>query len=309
MKRSEDHNSEWISGLVSKICDSYKEEGLFREKKPRKLPSRIITIEILDNIFKILFPGFFGRRELEESNIGFYVGDVINFIIAKMNGELERAFCYWCPESTCEKCGCHLKAKNIVKTFILKLPAIRETLQDDIQAAFDGDPAAKSLEEIIVSYPGLYAISTHRIAHELYALDVPLIPRIMSEHAHSKTGIDIHPGAKIGRSFFMDHGTGIVIGETTEIGKNVKIYQGVTLGALSFPKDEKGNIIKGQKRHPTIEDNVTIYAGATILGGKTVIGKNAVIGGNVWLTSSVEPGMKVLSTPQFVKKSGSADNE
>jgi serine O-acetyltransferase len=185
-------------------------------------------------------------------------------------------------------------------TFLKKVPLLRELLADDVQAIFDGDPAAKSLEEIIFSYPGLKAITTYRIAHELHTQGIPLVPRIMTEYAHAVTGIDIHPGAKIGRRFCIDHGTGIVIGETTEIGNDVKLYQSVTLGALSFPRDEKGNLVRGKKRHPTIEDNVTIYAGATILGGETRIGKGSVIGGNVWLTSSVAPGTKVIiETPRL----------
>jgi len=173
------------------------------------------------------------------------------------------------------------------------LPAIRRLLKEDVRAAFEGDPAAKSFDEVIVSYPFIKAITVQRIAHLLYQQDVPLVPRIMCEWAHKETGIDIHPGARIGRGFFIDHGTGVVIGETTDIGDNVKLYQGVTLGALSFPRDEKGNIIKGAKRHPTLCDDVTVYANATILGGKTVIGKGAVIGGNSWITSSVRPGSVV----------------
>ena len=297
-----------MSGLVNNICESYKKEGIFVEKRCRKLPSKAIINAILGDLFKIIFPGYYGRRDLDESTVQYYVGDILDSIYTRLVEEVERALCYWCPATTtpdqCGTCDCLPNAKKLVQDFIQMIPAIREKIQGDVQAAFDGDPAAKSLEEIIVSYPGLYAIATHRLAHELYVEKIPLIPRIMSEHAHSITGIDIHPGARIGKNFFTDHGTGIVIGETTEIGNNVKIYQGVTLGALSFPKDERGNIIKGKKRHPTIEDNVTIYAGATILGGETRIGKNAVIGGNVWLTSSVEPDVKVLSTPQIVKKSG-----
>jgi len=172
----------------------------------------------------------------------------------------------------------------------------------DAEAAYKGDPAARNIDEVILAYPGFYAIFVHRVAHEFRKLGLDLMARIMSEYAHSKTGIDIHPGATIGESFFIDHGTGVVIGETTEIGKNAKIYQGVTLGALSFPKDHDGNIIKGQKRHPTIEDNVTIYAGATILGGNTVIGEGAVIGGNVWITESVPPHYKVVNRPIIEKK-------
>jgi serine O-acetyltransferase len=188
---------------------------------------------------------------------------------------------------------CQKRAHVVVKELLEKIPEIRANLSEDIEAAYSGDPAAVSAEEVILSYPCVLAITTYRIAHELYQQGVPLIPRIMSEHVHSKTGIDIHPGAKIGKHFFIDHGTGVVIGETTEIGDNVKLYQGVTLGALSFPKDEKGNIIKGRKRHPTVGNNVVIYSGATILGAEAVIGDNVVIGGNVWVTSKVEPNTKV----------------
>jgi len=185
-------------------------------------------------------------------------------------------------------------AENVTRHLLTQLPKVREMLKGDVIAAFDGDPAAKSYEEIVISYPCIMAIATYRIAHELYLKQVPLIPRIMTECAHARTGIDIHPGAKIGKNFFIDHGTGVVIGETTVIGDNVKIYQGATLGALSFPKDERGRIIKGGKRHPTIEDNVTIYAEATILGD-VVIGKNAVIGGNVWIKESVPAGVTVTT--------------
>jgi len=193
----------------------------------------------------------------------------------------------------CEDCGkCGEKAEDAVSHFIKSLPGIQKILQRDILAAYEGDPAAKSTMEVVMSYPGVYAIVVHRIAHILYEKNVPLVPRIMSEHAHSHTGIDIHPGAKIGSGFFIDHGTGVVIGETCVIGENVKLYQGVTLGALSFEKDENGNPVKGIKRHPNIEDNVVIYAGATILGVAT-IGANSEIGGNVWLTHSVPPHSKV----------------
>ena len=185
-------------------------------------------------------------------------------------------------------------AENVTEHLLRRLPKVRELLKGDVGAAFDGDPAAKSYEEIVISYPCITAIATYRIAHELYLKDVPLIPRIMGECAHSKTGIDMHPGAKIGKNFFIDHGTGVVIGETTIIGDNVKIYQGVTLGALSFPKDERGKIIKSGKRHPTIEDNVTIYAEAAILGD-VVIGKNSIVGGNVWIKESVPAGFTVTT--------------
>ena len=187
-------------------------------------------------------------------------------------------------------------SQTAVKTFLAGGAELRELLRDDIRAAYEGDPAARSELEIVMSYPGLYAICVHRIAHRLFSIGVPLVPRVMSEYAHSHTGIDIHPGATIGSGFFIDHGTGVVIGETSTIGKNVKLYQGVTLGALSFDKDEHGHLIKGNKRHPDVEDNVVIYAGATILGGETRIGHNSVIGGNVWLIHSVPPFSKVYNS-------------
>jgi len=203
-------------------------------------------------------------------------------------------------DSLCVKCI--QKGREEAVVFLERLPSIRRTLARDVQAHYDGDPASKSLDEIVFCYPGLYAIFVYRVAHEIFAREIPLMPRIMSEHAHSRTGIDIHPGATIGTDFFIDHGTGVVVGETTEIGNRVRIYQGVTLGALSVPKESDGGIsLRGKKRHPTIEDDVTIYAQATILGGDTVIGSRCVIGGNVWLTSSVSPDTTVLiETPQHI---------
>ena len=213
---------------------------------------------------------------------------------------MEKSLHYACKLGKCEDCNCADMARKAVFHLMEELPEIRKKLKKDVQAAFDGDPAAGSFDEIILSYPCINAISIYRIAHELFVMDVPLIPRIMTERAHARTGIDIHPGATIGERFFIDHGTGVVIGETTTIGENVKIYQGVTLGALSFPKDEKGEIIRGIKRHPAIENNVTIYAEATILGGETIIGEGAVIGGNVWITGSVPAGSKVtMSKPSY----------
>ncbi len=191
-------------------------------------------------------------------------------------------------------------APTVIDAFRARIPEVRRLLETDIEAAYEGDPAATSRMEVVMAYPGLYAVTVHRLAHELYNLKVPIIPRIMSEHAHSKTGIDIHPGATIGEHFFIDHGTGVVIGETTVIGRNVKLYQGVTLGALSFPKDEKtGMLMKGHKRHPNVEDNVVIYAGATILGGDTTIGHDSEIGGNVWLMDSIPPYSRVYNQTPF----------
>jgi serine O-acetyltransferase len=264
------------------------------------LPVRGKILECLDLLFEVLFPGHTGRRTVTRSNIEYIVGDLLCEINTELAEQIERAYRYDCQIKACVGCDCRTKAENTTYDLLMKLPAIRQWLKGDVEAAFSGDPAAKSYEEIVISYPCITAIATYRIAHELYLRDVPLIPRIMTECAHARTGIDIHPGARIGRNFFIDHGTGVVIGETSIIGDRVRIYQGVTLGALSFARDSQGRIIKGGKRHPTIEDDVTIYAEATILGD-VVIGKGAVIGGNVWVKESVPAGVTVtLSNPDLV---------
>lgn len=251
---------------------------------------------VVDEFMGILFPGCHGHAPLAESHMETLYNTRIRSAATLLAAQAENAFRYQCEFEKCKDCGdCRKNAEEAVITLVESLPNVRDLLQRDIQAAFDGDPAARSLMEIVMSYPGLQAIAIHRVAHVLYQKGVPLIPRVMSEQAHSSTGIDIHPGARIGGGFFIDHGTGVVIGETCVIGENVKLYQGVTLGALSFPKDEHGNPIKGVKRHPEVRDNVTIYAGATILGGETIVGEGAVIGGNVWLTHSVPPGAKVYN--------------
>ncbi len=292
---------DWLDNSVSKIaktlaksvdCSSFKDQN-------RKfiLSGQQAIHKLVDEIISVLFPGCHGIGPLPEEKLENAINIKLRAISIELAEQAENALCYQCAFDKCkDQCvDCKTKAENAVKTLINELPIVRATLQRDIQAAYDGDPAAKSLMEIVMSYPGIYAIAVHRIAHVLYREGIPLIPRVMSELAHSKTGIDIHPGAIIGAGFFIDHGTGVVIGETCIIGENVKIYQGVTLGALSFPKDEHGNPIKGIKRHPEVGNNVTIYAGATILGGDTVIGDGAVIGGNVWLTHSVPPGAKVYN--------------
>lgn len=251
---------------------------------------------VVDEFMGILFPDCHGHEPLTESHMETILNVRIRSASALLAEQAENVFRYQCEFEKCKDCeDCRKKAEEAVMAVVKSLPNVRDLLQRDIQAAYDGDPAARSLMEIVMSYPGLQAIAIHRIAHVLYQKDVPLIPRAMSEQAHSSTGIDIHPGARIGGGFFIDHGTGVVIGETCIIGENVKLYQGVTLGALSFPKDEHGNPIKGIKRHPEVRDNATIYAGATILGGETVVGEGAVIGGNVWLTHSVPPGAKVYN--------------
>ncbi len=281
-----------IQNLVGKIAQTYRGDSGINFIDTSNLPVRGEILQILDLLFEVLFPGHTGKRTVTKSNIKFIVGDILCQIYTELSEQIERAYLYQCKIDKCEGCDCQTMAENVTQHLLTQLPKIRQMLKGDVGAAFDGDPAAKSYEEIVISYPCITAIATYRIAHELYLKQVPLVPRIMSECAHSKTGIDIHPGAKIGKNFFIDHGTGVVIGETTIIGDKVKIYQGTTLGAMSFPKDERGRIIKGGKRHPTIEDNVTIYAEATILGD-IIIGRNSVIGGNVWIKESVPAGVTV----------------
>jgi serine O-acetyltransferase len=278
--------------LVGEIVRTYQGDSGINFIDATNLPVRSKIAEILELLTEVLFPGYTGKRTVTKANVNFVVIDLLYHIYTELSEQIERAYKYRCRMEKCDTGDCRAMAEDATGHLLSELPKIREMLKGDVGAAFDGDPAAKSYEEIVLSYPCLTAIATYRIAHELYFKEVPLIPRIMTEHAHARTGIDIHPGARIGRNFFIDHGTGVVIGETTVIGNNVKIYQGVTLGALSFSKDERGRIIKGSKRHPTIEDNVTIYAEATILGDVT-IGRDTVIGGNVWIKESVPAGVTV----------------
>lgn len=259
----------------------------------RRFPSRPVVARILDNLFAVLYPGFYGVQHLTPDNVEYHVGALLDEIAADLYGQAVLA----CELEETEESGrerAARRAESVVAPFLARIPVLRRLLLLDLQATMDGDPAARTFAEILLAYPGFEAITIQRIAHELWDLDLPLLPRVMTEIAHSRTGIDIHPGAKISESFFIDHGTGVVIGETAVIGRNVKIYQGVTLGALSFPKDARGRLLRGVKRHPTLSDNVVVYAGATILGGDTVIGEGAVIGGNTWVVESVPPGEKVL---------------
>jgi len=293
--------------IVEAVCKSYEDGTGVNRIEGRNLPVQDKIVGILRTLFVILFPGYMGKLTFTRTNVRFVIGDLVNQVHDELVEQAEKSFRHQCRIRKCEGCDCRTMAEKVTQHLLRRLPEIRELLKGDVAAAYEGDPAAKSYDEIIVSYPCIEAIATYRIAHELHVKDVPLIPRIMTEYAHGRTGIDIHPGATIGKNFFIDHGTGVVIGETTEIGDNAKIYQGVTLGALSFRKDANGRIIKGGKRHPTIKDNVTIYAEATILGGEVVIGENSVIGGNVWLTESVPPGTTVtISKPELVyrKKTG-----
>lgn len=290
---------EGLPEITEALVATYTECRHINHLGHRPLPSREAVVDILTDLLDILYPGFVRRQNLHLGNVEYHVGDIIDGLHDKLTQQITRALRH-------EHCGgqhdCDFEALAQQKAvgLLRRLPEVRAVLEQDVEAAFLGDPAAKSHHEIIFCYPGLEAITVYRLAHELTNLGVPLIPRMMTEYAHSKTGIDIHPGARIGPGFFIDHGTGVVIGETCDIGLHVKLYQGVTLGALSFPRDAAGNIIRGKKRHPTLEDDVVVYANATILGGDTVIGHHAVIGSNVWLTQGVEPYTVVsLEKPQL----------
>jgi serine O-acetyltransferase len=288
--------------LVDEIIRNYEIFGGMDHLEGKDLPSKKVVIEVLEDLLTMFFPGYLGKTGITKSNIKYFLGNTLTSVYTRLTGEVDKSLKYICrkikecPEDICQK-----RAQVVVKELLEKIPEIRSLLSGDIEAAYNGDPAAVSTEEVIISYPCVLAVTTYRIAHELYLRGVPLIPRIMSEYIHSQTGIDIHPGAKIGKNFFIDHGTGVVIGETAEIGDNVKIYQGVTLGALSFPKDEKGHIIRGRKRHPTVGNNVVIYSGATLLGADAIVGNNVVIGGNVWITSRVASGTKITIAPPELK--------
>lgn len=288
--------TEWMDshlpGIVSRLEKNINEDTAMENKDAIDLAGRDEIYSILDEILAVLFPGSYSKSRIERQELNFFLSDALRHICFKLSRHILEVFRYRCSKDNCKSCNCEERAQNALVKIIEAIPDLRLILVEDIKAAFDGDPAARYYDEIILSYPCVEAIATYRLAHLLYTLDIPIIPRIMSERAHSRTGIDIHPGAEIGPRFFIDHGTGVVIGETCRIGRNVKIYQGVTLGALS-PFDKEGNPRKGEKRHPDIEDDCIIYANATILGGKTVIGKGAIIGGNTWIIRSVAPGEHV----------------
>jgi serine O-acetyltransferase len=289
-----------LERLVGEIAETYQGDSGINFIDVADLPVRGQIVHTLELLFEVLFPGHTGKKVVTKGNVRYVIGDLLSQIYAELADQIKRAYQYQCRMDDCRQCDCQTMAEKVTGELLGELPRIRAQLKGDVSAAYEGDPAAKSHEEIVMSYPCITAIATYRIAHELYERSVPLIPRIMSECAHARTGIDIHPGAQIGKNFFIDHGTGVVIGETSIIGNDVKIYQGTTLGAMSFPRDERGRIIKGGKRHPTIEDSVTIYAEATILGDVT-IGRNAVIGGNTWINKSVPPGVTVTSAnPELV---------
>jgi serine O-acetyltransferase len=283
-----------ISRAARSLVESYSREGVkIHHLDRRPLPSRDAAVAVLDALQELLFPGYTGAQGLTGASLRLHIESQMAWLYETLTEQVSRAVNH--GERLDDACPVtDRQATECAEEFLARLPRVREVLATDVQAAYDGDPAAVCFDEIIFSYPGLYAITVYRLAHELHTLDVPLIPRIMTEHAHARTGIDIHPGTRVGSSFFIDHGTGVVVGGTAVIGANVKLYQGVTLGAFSFDKDDDGRLIRHTKRHPTIEDDVIVYAGATILGGETVIGRGSVIGGNVWLTHSVPPGTRVL---------------
>ena len=286
--------------LVDSVVTSYREDTRTRHIGGAYFPSRLEIGELIERLLELVYPGFYGRQDLTDHNIGFHVGELLPRIGRLAYRQVFRSICY---EEATEHDGlradtaCAEKAREIIGTFLERIPDVRSMLADDVQAAVDGDPAATGSDEAVLAYPGVLAVTVFRLAHELHRLGVPLMPRVMTEWAHHNTGVDIHPGATIGRRFFIDHATGVVIGETTEIGCNVKLYQGVTLGALSFPLDDRGRVIREEKRHPTVEDDVTVYANAIVLGGDTVIGAGSIIGGSVFLTTSVPAGSAVTFTP------------
>ena len=298
-----DRKKDAILKATAALTENYKNEELFMPKNGRSLPSRAVIIDVVKELRAVIFPGYFWSDSAAGMFPEYYTGYRLNDLYDRLKEQIEIALLYANQEM--EQQEASEQADRICGGFFEKLPEVQERLLKDVQAGFDGDPAAKSKEEIISSYPGVFAIYVYRLAHILYVENVPHIPRIMTEYAHGKTGIDINPGAVIGDYFFIDHGTGVVIGETTEIGRNVKLYQGVTLGALST---RQGQQLANVKRHPTICDNVTIYSNSSVLGGETVIGENTIIGGNTFITESIPANTKVSAkSPELaIKKPSNA---
>ena len=294
-----------LPSIITGLVESSLDPELFAHVNAELIPSMLKTVEIIQRARVLLFPGYFNNGQvLDKNRLEYAIGTETISLFDILSKKIALSIRHDCQRHQLVCTQCQERGLREAIRFIELLPQMRKILTTDVQAAYDGDPAAKTIDEIIISYPGILAITIHRMAHQLWLQEIPLLPRMMSEYAHSITGIDIHPGATIGSSFFIDHGTGVVIGETTEIGQRVRIYQGVTLGALSLPKEEVDQL-RYAKRHPTIEDDVTIYAGATILGGNTVIGDGSVIGGSVWITHSVPPGTKVfLAPPKLIYKNG-----
>jgi serine O-acetyltransferase len=298
-----------VPEIAEKIIEHCDGNECYTHIDYEPIPSEGYVVDLIDKFRELLFPGYFSKDPLDPANMKYSLGQTVSVLYDKLSEQIIHHIRHDCLryDQSCSHCEDTGQAKALA--VLESIPGIQRILATDVQATYDGDPAAQSHDEIIFSYPGIFAIMIYRVAHKLFELGVPLLPRIMSEHAHSITGIDIHPGATIDERFVIDHGTGVVIGETTQIGKNVRIYQGVTLGALSLPKNA-GQQYRGKKRHPTIEDNAIIYSGATILGGETVIGARSVIGGNVWLTESVPPDTTVImEQPRLIYKSANADNK
>ncbi len=301
MSAAHDFRSE-IPSIVQRIVDVHNKEGRFSHLGLEPVPSRITVIDVIGRALRIIYPGYFSQTCLDEVNLPYYFGQHIVELYQILSDQITFAVRHDCLRFDLDCTKCEERGMRAAINFLDDIPRLQAMLAKDIQAAYEGDPASKYYDEIIFSYPGLFAVTVYRMAHQLHEQGVPLIPRMMTEYAHGLTGIDIHPGVHVGESFFIDHGTGVVIGETTDIGNRVRIYQGVTLGALSLSKEEC-EVLRDKKRHPTIEDDVIIYANATILGGDTVIGARSVIGGNVWLTESVPPDMNVfLKRPELILK-------
>ncbi len=279
-----------LAPVVDELCRSAG--STFAPNGRVTLPSRAAVLAVVEDLRAVLFPGYFGTSDLHDESLHYFVGATLARALRHLEEQICRGFAFTDRHelATCRHC-CDAAAA-VTRSFLARLPEIRRLCATDVEAAYEGDPALKSRDEAIFAYPGIFAVTNQRIAHALHQLGVPLIPRIITEHAHTVTGIDIHPGARIGEKFFIDHGTGVVIGETAVIGRNVRLYQGVTLGAKSFPLDAAGKPIKGIDRHPIVEDDVVVYAGATILG-RITIGQGSSIGGNVWVTQSVAPGSRV----------------
>ena len=282
-----------VPGVVKKLIKLLDDKNSFSHVEPVPIPSNESVVQLIHQARRILFPGYFTQTTLAQANLEYYLGQETTNFLENLSRQIISAFQHDCFRHDLSCKNCAGQGQEIALKIVQELPSIKKLMDTDIRAAYEGDPAAKGYDEIIFSYPGLLAISIYRLANLLHKHKVPVIPRIMTEHAHSLSGIDIHPGATIGESFFIDHGTGVVIGETSEIGNRVRLYQGVTLGALSLPKDA-GDQFRHKKRHPTIEDDVIIYSNTTVLGGETVIGARSVLGGNIWITESVPPDTKVL---------------
>lgn len=298
-----------LSDLTDRIVASYRQDPQTCHIGRGYMPSRDEIARVIDMLFEVSFPGYFGRQNLSQQNVHFHVGEMLPRLAQMLYLQVFLSLCHqnevtgnYDPNGPTDQAApFDARARELTSRFLERIPDVRGKLALDVRAAHEGDPASANVDEVIFSYPGVIAITVYRYAHELYKMDVPIIPRTMAEWAHMRTGIDINPGARIGRSFFIDHGTGVVIGETTDIGDNVKVYQSVTLGALSFLKDERGSMIRGYKRHPTVGDGVTIYANATILGGNTMLGEGSTVGGSTFITSSIPPGCTVICTPPELK--------